>query len=64
MDSKREIEQLDKLMAKVAEDYDTKGETKECCPRCKGKLKYYRAGNSFSISCENQCGFVYNFRGL
>ncbi|MCX4299145.1 MAG: hypothetical protein OSJ73_19310 [Lachnospiraceae bacterium] len=64
MDSKREIEQLDKLMAKVAEDYDTKGETKECCPRCKGKLKYYRAGNSFSISCENQCGVVYNFRGL
>ena len=64
MDSKREIEQLDKLMAKVAEDYDTKGETKECCPRCNGKLKYYRAGNSFSISCENQCGFVYNFRGL
>ena len=64
MDSKREIEQLDKLMAKVAEDYDTKGETKECCPRCKGKLKYYRAWNSFSISCENQCGFVYNFRGL
>ncbi len=64
MDSIREIEQLDKLMFKVAEDYDTKGETKECCPRCKGKLKYYRAGNSFSISCENQCGFGYNFRGL
>lgn len=64
MDFEREIEQLDKLMAKAAEDYDTKGETKECCPRCKGKLKYYRAGNSFSISCENQCGFVYNFRGL
>jgi len=64
MDSEREIEQLDKLMAKAAGDYDTKGETKERCPRCKGKLKYYRAGNSFSISCENQCGFVYNFRGL
>lgn len=64
MDSIREIEQLDKLMFKVTEDYDTKGETKECCPRCKGKLKYYRAGNSFSISCENQCGFVCNFRGL
>jgi ribosomal protein L37AE/L43A len=64
MDSKKLMDKESRTVFKAVEDFETKGKTKECCPRCKGKLKYYRAGNSFSISCENQCGFVYNFRGL
>ena len=64
MDSRKELEELDKVMAKVAEEYETKEVITERCPNCNSKLEYDRCGNSFSISCANQCGFVYNFRGL
>ena len=64
MDSKGLIEKESKIVFKAAEEYERNGEIKQRCPRCNGKLTYYGAGNSFSISCESQCGFVYNFRGL
>lgn len=64
MDSKEMLEKERKVAFKAAEEYETKGEIQELCPYCNGKLKYYGIGNSFSISCVNQCGFVYNFRGL
>ncbi|MCX4299141.1 MAG: hypothetical protein OSJ73_19290 [Lachnospiraceae bacterium] len=64
MDSKEVMDKESKIVFKAAEEYETKGEIKQRCPRCNGKLKYYGAGKSFSISCESQCGFVHNFRGL
>ncbi len=64
MDSKEMLERERKIAFKAAEEYEMEGVIRECCPYCNGKLRYEGVGNSFCISCENQCGFEYGIRGI
>lgn len=61
---RRFTEQEIKVLNQVEKDFDLKGTTDICCPRCGGKLIYTKVSTSFSIECENKCGIKYSVRGI
>ncbi len=64
MDIERITEDEEKVLYKAADEYQINGVIKEPCPRCNGKLKYIGNMSSYRIYCENQCGIIFNVRGI
>lgn len=64
MDIKKISEEEKKVLYKVADEYQAGGIIRRTCPRCNGKLKYIGNMSSYRIFCQNQCGIVFNVRGI
>ena len=64
MDIKKISESEKIVLYRAADEYQRSGIIKEDCPRCKGKLKYIGNTSSYRIFCENQCGIIFNVRGI
>ena len=64
MDIKRISENEKAVLYKVADEYQTNGVIIRSCPRCNGKLKYIGNKSSYRIYCENECGIIFNVRGI
>ena len=64
MDIKNFSENEKAVLYKAADEYQTSGTIKQTCPRCRGKLQYIGNMSSYRISCINQCGIIFNVRGI
>ena len=64
MDIKKITENDINILYKAADEYQTSGKIKQICPRCQGKLKYMGNMTSYRIKCENNCGIIFNVRGI
>lgn len=64
MDMIKISEEEKSKLFKVANEYQERGIIVEDCPRCNGKLKYIGNTSSYRIYCENQCGIIFNVRGI
>lgn len=57
-------EEEKEILYKAADEYQTTGIINITCPRCNGILKYIGNMSSYRIFCENQCGIIFNVRGI
>lgn len=64
MDINKISEDEKMVLYKAADEYQTSGIIKQTCPRCGGKLQYIGNMSSYRIFCEEQCGIVFNVRGI
>lgn len=64
MENKKISEDEKKVLYKAADEYQSNGIIKQVCPRCNGKLQYIGNMSSYRIFCKNQCGIIFNVRGI
>ena len=64
MDIKKISEDEKAVLYIAADEYQANGVIKQICPRCGGKLRYIGNRSSYRIYCENECGIIFNVRGI
>lgn len=64
MDIKRISEDEKAVLYKAADEYQANGVIIRSCPRCGGQLQYIGNKSSYRIYCENECGIIFNVRGI
>lgn len=64
MDIKKITENEKNILYKAADEYQKGGKIKQLCPHCQGQLKYMGNMSSYRIMCENNCGIIFNVRGI
>ena len=64
MDIKKISEDEKAVLYKAADEYQANGVITGICPRCSGRLQYIGNRSSYRIYCENECGIIFNVRGI
>lgn len=52
------------ILYRAADEHQANGIIKQICSRCSGKLQYIGNRSAYRMFCENDCGIIFNVRGI
>lgn len=64
MDIKKISEDERMILYRAADEHQANGIIKQICSRCSGKLQYIGNRSAYRMFCENDCGIIFNVRGI